>query len=127
MSRQKVLMMIATLFAWLWMPAGSAEELAPADIQSGTLLLKMQAGFTTATRTNTDVTMDVSGLVARVSVRQEFRNDGDEWTEGVYVFPLPDAAAVDRMKLHVGERFIEGEIREKGTGTERVRARPQRG
>ena len=113
MSRQKVLMMIATLFAWLWMPAASAEELAPADIQSGTLLLKMQAGFTTATRTNTDVTIDVSGLVARVSVRQEFRNDGDEWTEGVYVFPLPDAAAVDRMKLHVGERYIEGEIREK--------------
>ena len=113
MSQQKILMMIATALAWLWMPAGNAEELSPEDIQSGTLLLKMQAGFTTATRMNTDVTMNVSGLVARVSVRQEFRNDGNEWTEGVYVFPLPDRAAVDRMRLHVGERFIEGEIREK--------------
>jgi len=113
MSRQKVLMMIATMLAWLSMPAGAAEALSPGDIQSGTLLLKMQAGFTTATRMNTDVTMQVSGLVARVSVRQEFRNHADEWTEGVYVFPLPDTAAVDRMRLHVGERFIEGEIREK--------------
>ena len=49
----------------------------------------------------------------RVAVRQEFRNDGSEWVEGIYVFPLPDDAAVDRMKLYIGERFIEGEIREK--------------
>ena len=113
MSKQKTLLIMLTLFAGSWMPAGNAEDASPGDVQSGTLLLKMQAGFTTATRMNTDVTMNVSGLVARVSVRQEFRNDGGEWTEGVYVFPLPDAAAVDRMRLHIGERFIEGEIREK--------------
>jgi Ca-activated chloride channel family protein len=51
--------------------------------------------------------------VARVKVRQEFRNEGGEWVEGIYVFPLPDKAAVDRMRLHIGGRFIEGEIREK--------------
>ena len=113
MSQQKVLMMIVTVFAWLWMPVGNTEEMSPMDLEAGTLLLKMQAGFTTATRMNTDVTMNISGLVARVSVRQEFRNDGGDWTEGVYVFPLPDRAAVDRMRLHIGERFIEGEIREK--------------
>jgi len=113
MSQQKVLMMIVTVFAWLWMPVGNTEEMSPMDLEAGTLLLKMQAGFTTATRMNTDVTMNISGLVARVSVRQEFRNDGGDWTEGVYVFPLPDRAAVDRMRLHIGERFIEGEVREK--------------
>jgi Ca-activated chloride channel family protein len=57
--------------------------------------------------------MKISGLVARVIVRQEFRNEGDEWVEGIYVFPLPDKAAVDHMRLHVGDRYIEGEIREK--------------
>lgn len=105
---------IALLFtAWMSLSAAGAQELTPPDVRSGTLLLKMQAGLETATRTNTDVAMTVSGLVARVSVRQEFRNEGDEWTEGVYVFPLPDKAAVDRMRLHVGDRYIEGEIREK--------------
>jgi Ca-activated chloride channel family protein len=82
-------------------------------MQAGSLLLKMQEGYVTATLMNTDVLMNVNGLVARVAVRQEFRNEGKEWVEGVYVFPLPDKAAVDRMRLHIGERFIEGEIREK--------------
>ena len=113
MTKQNILMTIVAVIASLWTPAGTAEEISPMNVQSGTLLLKMQAGIVTATRMNTDVTMSVSGLVARVSVRQEFHNDGDEWTEGVYVFPLPDQAAVDRMRLHIGERFIEGEIREK--------------
>ena len=112
MSRQKILM-LALVIAWLWTPVAMAQGSPPMDIQSGTLLLKMQAGLVTATRVNTDVTISVSGLVARVSVRQEFRNEGEAWAEGIYVFPLPDNAAVDRMRLHIGERFIEGEIREK--------------
>ena len=113
MSKPTTPMIIVLVLGWLWMPAGLAEETQPANVQSGTLLLRMQAGIVAATRTNTDVTMDISGLVARVSVRQEFRNAGGEWVEGIYVFPLPDAAAVDRMRLHIGDRFIEGEIREK--------------
>jgi Ca-activated chloride channel family protein len=71
----------------------------PTDMQSGSLLFRMQEGYVTATLMNTDVTMDINGLVARVSVRQEFRNEGSEWVEGVYVFPLPDKAAVDRMSM----------------------------
>jgi Ca-activated chloride channel family protein len=95
-----------------------AQEVSPADLtisqmQSGSLLLRMQSGYEVATRLNTDASFRVSGLIARVSVRQTFRNDGGEWVEGVYVFPLPDSAAVDRLRLHIGERFIEGEIREK--------------
>ena len=113
MSQQKAPIVLALLIVCLWAPVALAEEWRPADVQSGTLLLKMQGGLVTAIRTNTDVRMKISGLVARVSVRQEFRNDGAEWVEGIYVFPLPDQAAVDRLRLHIGERFIEGEIREK--------------
>lgn len=112
------------LRSWFWvlalilvlqaLPAPvAAEGTTPANAQSGSLLWRMQQGYTTATTLNTDVHMAISGLVARVKVRQEFRNEGSEWVEGVYVFPLPDKAAVDRMRLHIGDRFIEGEIREK--------------
>jgi Ca-activated chloride channel family protein len=31
----------------------------------------------------------------------------------VYVFPLPETAAVDRLRMVVGERVIEGQVREK--------------
>ena len=112
------------LRSWLWILAlllvlqalpepVSANETAPDAAQTGSLLWRMEQGYTTATTLNTDVRMDISGLVARVKVRQEFRNEGGDWVEGIYVFPLPDKAAVDRMRLHIGGRFIEGEIREK--------------
>ena len=90
-----------------------ADGISPAEMQSGSLLLRMEQGYRTATLVNTDVNIRVNGLVARVSVMQEFANDGGDWVEGVYVFPLPDGAAVDHMRLYIGERFIEGEIREK--------------
>jgi Ca-activated chloride channel family protein len=91
----------------------SGDEVTPARMQTGSLLLKMKDGYTVATRINTDASIRISGLIARVSVRQSFRNDGSGWVEGVYVFPLPDAASVDKLRMHIGERFIEGEIREK--------------
>ena len=104
---------LATLFVVLQAWPADAQEPAPDVPQAGSLLWRMSQGYVTATTIDTAVQMKVSGLVARVSVRQEFRNEGSEWTEGVYVFPLPDKAAVDRMRLHIGDRFIEGEIREK--------------
>jgi Ca-activated chloride channel family protein len=85
----------------------------PEEAGAGSLLLRMQSGYRPATRINTDVDIEVSGITLRATVRQVFRNDGAEWVEGVYVFPLPDGAAVDRMRLVVGDRVIEGEIREK--------------
>jgi len=91
----------------------AANGATPQEMQTGSLLMRMSEGYVTATLLNTDINIQVNGLVARVSVMQEFKNDGGEWVEGVYVFPLPDKAAVDQMRLYVGDRFIEGEIREK--------------
>ncbi len=66
----------------------------------------------TAPALRTEVQIDVSGVVARIRVRQTFRNPGDGWVEGVYVFPQPEKAAVDTLRMKVGDRVIEGEIRE---------------
>jgi len=85
------------------------------QVQRGSLLLYLASGGVSldAPLLKTDVKMDVSGMLARVSVHQRFQNIGSEWAEGVYVFPLPEDAAVDRMRLRIGERIIEGEIKEK--------------
>jgi Ca-activated chloride channel homolog len=61
----------------------------------------------------TDVRIGVTGLVARATVRQEFTNPAAQWAEAVYVFPLPDTAAVDHLTMHVGDRVIEGVIQER--------------
>ena len=60
-----------------------------------------------------DVVIDISGEVARVNVRQRFRNPTSVWMEGVYVFPLPEGPAVDRLTMHIGDRKVEGRILEK--------------
>jgi Ca-activated chloride channel family protein len=93
--------------------ANSETEMSPDRVQSGSLLLKMKSGYQPATRINSEIKITVSGLTVRASLRQRFRNDGNEWVEGLYVFPLPDGAAVDRMRMQVGERIIEGEVQEK--------------
>ncbi len=62
---------------------------------------------------DTEVTAEITGLLARVEVTQRFRNTESGWAEAVYRYPLPEGAAVDRMRVTVGERVLQGEIREK--------------
>lgn len=60
-----------------------------------------------------DVRAAVAGLLAHTSVRQTFRNSFDTPLEATYVFPLPDRAAVTRFRMTVGERVVEGELKER--------------
>src|SRR3546814_1545336 len=66
-------------------------------------------------------------MVARATVRQVFHNPGDRWLEGIYVFPLPERAAVDRLTMLVGERRIEGRILEKAEAERAYRAAADNG
>lgn len=59
------------------------------------------------------VNMQISGITARVQVKQHFVNSGLTWIEAIYVFPLPDESSVDHLRLRVGERVLEGRIMEK--------------
>ena len=67
----------------------------------------------TAPALKTEVMFTANALAARVKVRQTFRNDTTAWLEGVYVFPLPEDSAVDRLRMTIGGRTVEGEIRER--------------
>lgn len=62
---------------------------------------------------HTSVSAQISGFVARVDVTQEFFNDSEDKIEAIYVFPLPQDAAVDRMEMTVGERTIRGTVKER--------------
>jgi len=90
-------------------------ETASAATQQWGLEFSSAFGEETQLALDTDFRVEVSGLVARAEVTQLFTNPGSDWAEGVYRFPLPDGAAVDRLRVQVGERVIEGEIREKQT------------
>ena len=61
----------------------------------------------------TQLRVFVVGAAAEVNVTQVFVNSGDRTIEATYVFPLPDDAAVNRMRMIVDDRIIDSEVRER--------------
>ncbi len=61
--------------------------------------------------TRTDVKGDIQGQVISMEVTQRFENKFAEAIEAVYVFPLPNDAAVDDMEMRIGDRVVRAEIR----------------
>lgn len=62
---------------------------------------------------HTDVHASVLGYIATVDVKQEYQNPFNDKIEAVYVFPLPQNAAVNEFVMTVGPRHIRGIIRER--------------
>ncbi|MEJ2535300.1 MAG: marine proteobacterial sortase target protein [Gammaproteobacteria bacterium] len=96
------------LMAALWLRV----ETAQADPAWG-LELDLPGQTRALLALDTAMHVEVTGQAARVQVVQVFRNDGVDWAEGVYRFPLPRGAAVDQLHVEVGERVLTGEIRER--------------
>ncbi|MEG4168829.1 MULTISPECIES: VIT domain-containing protein [unclassified Microcoleus] len=59
----------------------------------------------------TEVKAKIAGNISRVEVVQKFENPFPESIEAVYVFPLPDEAAVDDMEIKIGSRIIKADIK----------------
>jgi len=62
---------------------------------------------------STRVAVSIDGLIARTGVDQRFTNPGTDRVDAVYLFPLPEGAAVDGFELQVGGRRIFGDVRER--------------
>ncbi len=62
---------------------------------------------------STDVQFRVSGPIARARVVQIFHNPRADWYEGVYALPVPENAAIDRLRLRIGERIMENAVHER--------------
>ena len=111
-----VALAFAFLLAGFFAPAkaGAANGVGPNDMTSGSLLLKRRdGGFIEAPRLGSDYNVSVSGPTARTVLTQRFSNPSDGWVEGVYVFPLPEEAAVDTLKIVAGNRVIVGVVKER--------------
>ncbi|MGL5394462.1 MAG: marine proteobacterial sortase target protein, partial [Shewanella sp.] len=84
------------------------------DVTQGMLVYQTANGnLMPSLPVDTQVSMQVSGLTNRVSVKQVFSNHTGLVLNGRYLFPLPNEAAVDSLRLHIGERIIEGQIHPK--------------
>ena len=56
----------------------------------------------------------VTGMVAQVKITQVYKNEGKKTLEAIYVFPGSTRAAVNALRMKVGERLVEAKIMERG-------------
>jgi Ca-activated chloride channel family protein len=100
----------------------------PLETTHGSLwLLQDDGSYTETIQLETEVDIDVSSIIARTTVRQRFRNNSNNWTEGLYTFPLPENAAIDTFSLHIGDRVIQGQVQERQQARESYNRAKQQG
>lgn len=92
---------------------GQAKANEQAD--SGTLVAMASGGtrLGSCPLKHTDVQTEISGYIARVTVKQVFQNPFKDKIEAVYTFPLSENGAVDEMQMKVGARVIKGSIKKR--------------
>lgn len=54
------------------------------------------------------VRVRIAGAIARTEIEEVFENGTDEVLEGIYRFPMPPKAQIERLALEVDGRFEEG-------------------
>ena len=62
---------------------------------------------------STKASVNIAGVIADVTIRQVYKNDGKKPLEAIYVFPTSTRAAVYDMVMTIGNRTIQAEIKER--------------
>ncbi|MEL6318739.1 MAG: VIT domain-containing protein, partial [Pseudomonadota bacterium] len=85
------------------------------QMDGGALLLRTDEPglYVPAPVLKTKIDVAIAGAIGRTVVTQRFKNPAPVFVEGKYIFPLPESAAVDTLRMRVGDRLIEGEIKER--------------
>ncbi len=83
------------------------------EIGTGSLVAKTNQGYAGLVRLGNDISIAVNGMLVSANIQQKFQNNTPNWIEATYVFPLPSNSVVHQMKIRIGDRLIEGVIKEK--------------
>ncbi len=67
---------------------------------------------------STSADVIISGVIADVTVRQVYKNEGKKPLEAIYVFPASTRAAVYAMTMTIGDRILKAEIEKKAEARE---------
>jgi len=64
---------------------------------------------------STGVKVNINGVIAEVTVKQQYTNKGTRAINGKYIFPASTRAAVHSMKMKIGENIIIAKVKERET------------
>src|SRR6478609_4895982 len=56
------------------------------------------------------VDVKIDGHVAVTSIDQEFYNPNDQRLEGIYMFPVPKGAHIDKFNMEIGGKMVDAEL-----------------
>src|SRR5215813_3544904 len=56
------------------------------------------------------VDVKIEGQVAVTSIDQEFYNPNDQRLEGIYMFPVPKGAHIDKFSMEIGGKMVDAEL-----------------
>ncbi len=103
-----LLMLALTVPSW-------AEETAPNDrtLSPYFLVESEDASVDRFPLRSTEVDVDISGVIADVTVTQRYTNDGQAPINATYIFPASTRASVHGMTMTIGERVITARVKEK--------------
>ncbi len=86
----------------------------PNNAKAGQLLFRADSGhYSQAIHLQSKNQLTITGMVVTAELTQSFKNTSRDWQEGIYVFPLPEKAAVSYMEMQIGDRRIVSKIKEK--------------
>ena len=60
--------------------------------------------------TSHQVNVKIDGQVAITSIDQEFYNPNDQRLEGLYMFPVPKGAHIDKFSMEIGGKSVDAEL-----------------
>src|SRR3954463_264931 len=60
--------------------------------------------------TNHHVDVKIDRQVAVTSIDQEFYNPNDQRLEGLYIFPVPRGAHIDKFSMEIGGKMVDAEL-----------------
>lgn len=94
------------------------------DSTTAQLMLDNNSGEITqpALLLSTEITGEINGMIATMTLTQVFKNTSDQWMNGRYLFPLSEEAVIDSLTLTTEHTVLRGEIQEKQQAIETFEA-----
>ncbi len=116
---KKMVLMVASVGSILigatWYPRpGYASSVELSEVSAAGVYLYAEDGtkLQQAPVVGSFVHLEVTGVVARGTVTQFFHNPTDDWMSGVYLFPLPHNAAIDSLRMRIGDQILKARVAE---------------
>ncbi len=106
-------MVITSSALFLVAPALAAPSSSFDEVGAAELLHLTENGPVRLPMLDLRISLEITGMMVHGTVTQTFCNPTAEEIEAIYVFPLPEDAAVHYMEMRIGERRIVSAIQER--------------